>query len=296
MTKMTYPQRTLYALERQEAEPIDTSLPRDADRLRQNGEAPLIGVVIVNWNGCRDTMDAVASARALTWPRTRVYVVDNASTDGSEEKLRAWALGLTIIQSGNNLGWSGGNNVGIRAALSDGCAHVLLLNNDATIRPDALTLLVEAAEALPDAASIGALIVKSDDPSSVEFAGADIDPCTHMPRQKFGSLNEFNLSPDPVPAVAVKGCAMLLTATGLAKVGLLTEDYFLNFDETDWCYRANAIGLQHLLVTRAVFEHKGAVSFGGFDGPPYRYFMTRNRLVFARRHLGIRGRWYATAR
>jgi GT2 family glycosyltransferase len=86
---------------------------------------------------------------------------------------------------------------------------------------------------------------------------------------------------------------MLLTATGLGRVGLLTEDYFLNFDETDWCYRANALGLHHFFVARATVEHKGAISFGGVEGPLYRYFTTRNRLVFARRHLDVRGRWYA---
>jgi GT2 family glycosyltransferase len=275
------------------SEPINAEPLPNASHYSQSDPPPLIGIVILNWNGWRDTMNAVSSTHALTWPRLRVYVVDNGSTDGSEEKLRAWAPELTIIQSGNNLGWSGGNNVGIRAALSDGCAHVLLLNNDATIRPNALTLIADVAEAHPDTASIGALIVSAHDPGLVEFAGTHVDARSSMPQHSYGKLSELNLASDPVPVVAVKGCAMLLTATGLSRVGLLTEDYFLNYDEMDWCYRATALGLDHFLVSRAVVEHKGGVSFGGCEGPLYRYFITRNQLVFARRHLSLKGRWFA---
>ncbi len=254
---------------------------------------PLIGIVILNWNGWRDTMDAVASTRRLTYPRFRVYVVDNASTDNSETHLRAWAPDLILIPSGGNLGWSGGNNVGIRAAQRDGCAHVLLLNNDAAIRPDALTLLARAAAALPDAAALGALIVSADDPDHVEFGGAWIDARTGLPMQWHGRLSALRPPPAPERMAAVKGCAMLLTATGLAAAGALTEDYFLNYDETDWCYRATAAGLGNYLVADAVVEHKGAMSFQGTGGPLYRYFIARNRLLFARRHLDRRGRWHA---
>ncbi len=263
-----------------------------APTVRDQGLTP-VGIVILNWNGWRDTQQAVVSAQALTWPNTHIYVVDNGSTDRSEEELQALVPSIVLIQSGSNLGWSGGNNIGIRAAHRDGCKHILLLNNDARICPDALNLLVAAAENLDDAASVGALIVKSDNPELVEFAGADLDPRTEMPQPIYGNLGDIHLSPAPVPSATIKGCAMLLTAKGIAEVGMFTEDYFLNYDETDWCFRANRVGLQNYLVTAAIVEHKGASSFGGVEGPLYRYFMTRNRLVFAHRHLGRRGRWYA---
>ena len=254
---------------------------------------PLVGIVILNWNGWEDTIEAVASTRALAYANHRVYVVDNASTDGSETRLRHWDPGLAILRSGGNLGWSGGNNVGIAAALRDGCRHVLLLNNDALARPDTLDALVEAAETLDDAAALGSLIVAARDPDQVEFGGAHVDERTRLPVPTHGRLRDMEVSPRAVPMVAVKGCSMMLTARGLARVGLLTEDYFLNFDETDWCYRANAAGLRNYLVGRSVVEHKGAASFGGTEGPLYHYFITRNRLVFARRHLDRRGRRYA---
>ena len=268
-------------------------VPKEEGPERLEEHAPRIGIVILNWNGWRDTMEAVGSARALTYVNHRIYVVDNASTDGSEEKLRAWDPTLNVIPSGGNLGWAGGNNAGIRAALRDGCVHVLLLNNDAVLRPDSLTPLAAAAQSLPRAASAGSVIVDWRDPGRVEFGGCFIDPRTHMPRHIHGRLDTLDLPRTPVPMPAVKGCAMLLTGTGLARTGLLTEDYFLNFDEIDWCFRARAAGLEHYLVARSIVGHKGAASFEGTESPLYRYFMTRNRLVFARRHLDRTGRWYA---
>jgi GT2 family glycosyltransferase len=190
------------------------------------------------------------------------------------------------------LGWSGGNNVGIRAALADGCVHVLLLNNDATIRPHALEPLVEAAQD-PRVGAVGSLIVSDRDPTWVEFGGTYIEERTRHPRQKHGRLAEMTLPNRPVPTPAVKGCSMLLTHTGLTTVGLLGEEYFLNYDETDWCYRATGAGLVNVLACRSIVAHKGAVSFDGTEGPLYRYFVTRNRLLFARRHLDRVGRIHA---
>ena len=80
------------------------------------------------------------------------------------------------------------------------------------------------------------------DPAWVEFGGTYVEERTHMPRQVHGWLRDLDASPDPMPMVAVKGCSMMLTAQGLARVGLLAEEYFLNFDETDWCYRAREAG------------------------------------------------------
>jgi GT2 family glycosyltransferase len=251
-----------------------------------------VGIVVLNWNSWQETMDCVTSVQQLDYPNHSLYVVDNASEDGSEQRLRAWNPALRIIQSGGNLGWAGGNNVGIRIARAEGCHHVYLLNSDATVRADTLTLLVEAAQR-PDAAAVGSLVVSEADPHWVEFAGCQVDPRTRFPRQIHCTLDEMDRSSGPLPIPAVKGCSMLLTQTALDRVGLLSEDYFLNYDETDWCYRASALGLANYFVPAAVVAHKGAVAFQGTAGPLYRYFIIRNRLLFAHRHLDRYGQWFA---
>lgn len=252
--------------------------------------SPKVGIIVLNWNGWRDTIECLASLSTLTYDNHQIYVVDNASTDGSETHLSAWHPGLRILQSGANLGWSGGNNVGIQTALAEGCEHILLLNNDATVRPDMLDQLVAAAE-LPTAGALGSLILSADEPNLAEFAGTVIDPSSHFPRQISGPADDVD--PAPTASIAVKGCSMLLTGTALARVGLLPDEYFLNYDETDWCYRATAAGLINYLVPSSIVFHKGAVAFQGTATPLYRYFIVRNRLLFAHRNLDRIGRRFA---
>jgi GT2 family glycosyltransferase len=253
---------------------------------------PKVGIVVLNWNRWRDTIDCIESVRQLDYRNYCLYVVDNASADGSEQKLRDWDAGLRIIQSGANLGWAGGCNVGIRAALADGCDHVYMLNNDATVRADTLTRLVEAAEH-PDSAALGSLVLSAANPDEAEFAGCVVDPRTGHPQRIHGPLGEVARNELAVPTIAVKGCSMLMTRPALEKVGLFAEEYFLNYDETDWCYRAVKLGMINYYVPTSIILHKGAVSFQGVENPLYLYFMTRNRLLFARRHLGRRGGYFA---
>jgi GT2 family glycosyltransferase len=251
---------------------------------------PKIGIVILNWNGWRDTICCLTGLDKLDYRNCRVYVVDNASTDGSEGRLRAWRPTLRILQAGANLGWGGGNNIGICAALAEGCEHVFLLNNDATVRDETLSRLVAAA-GLANAGALGSIILLADDPSETEFAGTVEDAASHFPRQLEGPLSRF--AGNPVATLAVKGCSMLLTGAALRQVGLLPEDYFVNYDETDWCYRARAAGFVNYLVPESTVLHEGAVAFRGTTSPLYRYFTTRNRLLFARRHLDSIGRRFA---
>ena len=251
---------------------------------------PKIGIVVLNWNGWRDTIRCLASLAGLNQGNHAIYVVDNASTDGSESHLRAWRPTLRILQSGANLGWSGGNNVGIRAALAEGCEHIYLLNNDATVRPDTLSRLVEAT-GLPRAGALGSLILSADDPSEAEFTGTVVDAANHFPRQLEGPASQVD--PSPVATIAVKGCSMLLTGAALRRVGLLAEEYFVNFDETDWCYRAAAAGFVNYFIPASAVLHRGAVAFRGTTSPLYRFFTTRNRLLFAHRHLDRVGRRFA---
>lgn len=107
---------------------------------------PLVYIVILNWNGWQDTLACVTSCCALTWPEYRLLVVDNGSTDGSEAILRDRLATGEVLQSGGNLGFAGGNNVGIRHALAAGAEYVWLLNNDTEVAPDALSELVAALQ------------------------------------------------------------------------------------------------------------------------------------------------------
>jgi GT2 family glycosyltransferase len=108
------------------------------------GAAPLVYVIVLNWNGWRDTTRCLTSLRSSSYPNLHVVVVDNGSTDGSPEHLAPvleapWG---ELVQAGRNLGFTGGANLGLRLALERGASYAFLLNNDATVAPDCITKLV----------------------------------------------------------------------------------------------------------------------------------------------------------
>ena len=118
--------------------------------------------MILNWNGWEQTLDCVESCRRLTWSNFRILVVHNASSDGSEEILRERLPDIEIIQSGSNLGFAGGCNVGIRRAIENSADYIWLLNNDTIVDAEALSVLVAALENDPAAGFAGSKIYFHD--------------------------------------------------------------------------------------------------------------------------------------
>src|SRR5690242_13465997 len=110
---------------------------------------PLISVVVLNWNGKIDTLECLESLARVDYPNFEVIVVDNGSADDSVAAIRQQFPDVMVLETGANLGYAGGNNVGIRKALEDQASYVLLLNNDTVVHPQLLTSLVEAAAAVP---------------------------------------------------------------------------------------------------------------------------------------------------
>lgn len=137
---------------------------------------PLVYVVILNWNGYADTADCLTTCLTNRYPRTRIVVVDNGSSDGSELLLRSAFPEITVVQTGSNLGYAGGNNVGIRHALGSGADYVVLLNNDTVVDPDFITSLVQIATADCRPGMLCSNIFFHDPPNVIWFAGATLCP------------------------------------------------------------------------------------------------------------------------
>ncbi|ADI15956.1 glycosyltransferase family 2 protein [Truepera radiovictrix] len=232
---------------------------------------PLVYIVLVNWNGWRDTDACLASLKALDYPNARVVVVDNASTDGSVAELQRRHPDLTLLPSGANLGFAGGNNVGLRYALEQGADYVWLLNNDTLVEPDALTHLVARAQAgaagLPVGLCGSTLIYESRRDTVQALGGARYNrwwgTVAHIGRHRPREL--------PIDAAAVErqldyliGASMLVSRPFLETIGLMQEDYFLYFEELDWAVRARGrFALAY--APQSVVYHKEGASIGGND-------------------------------
>lgn len=248
--------------------------------------APLVYIVVLNWNGWRMTLECLQSLDALDYPNHRVLVVDNGSTDDSVARLKAARPDLELIETGENLGFTGGCNAGMTSALEQGADYVLLFNNDAKGAPEMLSRLVDAA-AEADAAICGARIM-------TETGKEALFDRRVWPAHLFGIESFFpNVSNGRwSDSDGVDGCAMLLRRDFLERrkgeSGFVFEPgFFMYCEETDLCRYANSRGYRCIVAHDAVAYHGLAKSSGGEGNPRSYYYLTRNRIYLANRWLSL---------
>lgn len=256
--------------------------------LPQHPSPNAVAVIAVNWNQWRLSLDCLASLRRSVGAEWRLFLVDNASTDDSREHLRDLGPDVTVILSDTNGGWTGGNNLGVRHALDAGFQRFFILNNDALVTPDTLAALLEAGGGDPPPV-LGPIQLDGAG-ERLDFVGATVDPTTGLPEFVRPERTDRGSLPPFYPTAYIQGAGLFLTREHLERVGPFDDRYYLNFDETDWCFRARALGYPVLMTTRAEILHAGSASIGGGLSPLNVYFVARNSLLFAERHATPRQR------
>ena len=251
---------------------------------------PKIAVIILNWNGKEDTLECLVSVKQLDYTNYEIVLVDNGSTDDSVDAILKQHPDVTLLQTGENLGYAGGNNVGINWALEKDANYILLLNNDTVVATDLLSAFVNAANLLPSGSVLGAKIFFYDKPDTLWFAGGRwINKSNSFEHIGCGQLDsiEFN---HKLEVDYITGCALFADAGTFKEIGLLDDAFFLTYEETDWCYRARAKGHRCIVIPEAKLWHKISSYYGGADSPLVNYFMTRNKLLWAKKHLSYSNR------
>jgi GT2 family glycosyltransferase len=243
-----------------------------------------VAAVVLSWNGREDTL---ACLRSLEGENVDVIVVDNASEDGSPEAVS----GVELICNERNLGYAGGMNVGVRAALERGADAVLLLNNDVEVEPGAVAALASAAEG---AGAVCPLITFADDPEKVWYAGASFDPRRGYNGRHRGFGEDASRYTEVTQTDRACGAAMLLPRDAIESVGELDERLFAYHEDTDWSLRARAGGLPALVEPTARVRHKVSAATGGEGSPTALYYSVRNTLVVCERHAPLG--WLGTRR
>lgn len=255
---------------------------------------PRVEIIVLNWNGGETTLSCLGSLARLDYPAFEVVVVDNGSTDGSVHAIGERFPEVILIENEKNLGFTGGNNVGLSRALAVGLDYALLLNNDTEVAPDLLHLLIEAFEADPVIGIAGPTIYYYNQPDVIWSAGGAIDwrqGRTRMVGLDEREVGQFGQEPREVDFVT--GCALLVKRTVLEKVGLLDERFFAYYEETEWCVRARRAGFKSVHVPRAHIWHKISPVTQA-DSPRVHYYMTRNRLLFLKVTEAGVGAWLHT--
>jgi GT2 family glycosyltransferase len=245
---------------------------------------PSVAVVVLNWHGRADTLCCLHSLAALSYPRFSMWLVDNGCREFSAEEVARLVPGGSYLHSDTNLGFAGGCNLGIREALRTGTDFVLLLNNDATIAPEALTWMVQAAEADSAVGIVGAKVLRMAEPSVLECAALHVN-------LRWGRLYQIGFGePDRgqydhlVDVTAVSGTAMLLRRALCERLGGFDERYFVYLEDVDLCLRARQAGFRVNLASHARVWHKGKASTGGATSPSSLYYATRNHLTLMAEH------------
>lgn len=218
--------------------------------------APRVAAIVLNWNGLADTIEAVDSLLAQTWPSLDVHVVDNASANGEAAALAArYAARVRLRVHTANLGFCDGHN-GLLRELLDGAgapAYVALLNNDAVAEPDWIEQLVAAAEAAPDVGACASLMRFRERAAVVENAGTVmLHSGEAIPRGRGRPATAYARECDVLGFCAG---AVLLRADALRRVGLFRSEFFLNFEDVDLSLRLLATGWRCRYVPTASVRH-----------------------------------------
>jgi len=236
--------------------------------------------VVLNWNGGDDTLAALASLDGV-----ETVCVDNGSTDGSADRVAERFPNVELIRTGVNLGFAGGNNVGIRRALDRGADWVLLLNNDAVADPGLPAALAAAAAARPDAGVLACKVYFADPPDVLMYAGGNVNLALgYWGRQDgFGKRDDGSWDATRDTGRAT-GAAMAVSRAAIERAGLLDESLFLYAEDAEWCIRIREAGFAVVYVPEAKAWHVGSAATGGLMSPASLYYDTRNLIVVAERH------------
>ncbi|MGE0362383.1 MAG: glycosyltransferase family 2 protein [Vicinamibacterales bacterium] len=253
--------------------------------------SPLIVAVVLNTNRRDDTLACLDSLARLDYPNRAVMVLDNASTDGSNEAIRAAHPDVRILPLTDNRGYAGNNNVGIAAALEMGADWVLVLNEDTVLDPACFSELIRAA-ADPAVGVVGPMVYHHDEPTVIQSAGGRLDARW---RAWHAGQNEDDSGQFPVPRDVewISGCAILVRRQVIEQVGPLDERFFYYWEETEWCVRAARAGWRIVHAPAARIWHKG-VTRHYRPGPGVAYYNTRNHLLLMSTHGAGPATWLRT--
>lgn len=242
---------------------------------------PLVSIISINYNDAAVTMDMLESLKLLSYTNYEVIIVDNASPNDNPDVIKETYPGITLIKSKKNLGFAGGNNLGVAVAKGD---YLLFINNDTIVPSGFVEPLVET---LQNDASIGMVSPKIKfhwDSTLIQYAG--YTPMSHwtIRNNSIGYHQKDDGRFDQEGETeSVHGAAMMIPKSVIDDVGTMAEIYFLYYEEHDWAEMIKRAGFKIYYQPKSYILHKESLATGKFS-PLKTYYIARNRIVFARRN------------
>ena len=237
-------------------------------------------IIILNWNGKHHLKDCLRSFEKVVYNNYKLLLVDNGSTDGSVGYVKSRFPMVEIIQNEQNLGFSGGNNIGIRHALSRGADYVVLLNNDTRVEPDFLLRLIQYGETHPEAGVLGGTVKMDGDPLRLNSTGVNLNLLAYGWDRDFGMPFDAVRRKDG-EVLAVTGALMAIKREVFNSIGLLDTRFFAYFEDVDFCIRVwKYTNLTVNYVPQSIVFHKFSASTGKFSSNKMRLMMENQYRIF----------------
>lgn len=251
-----------------------------------------VAVVILNYKVKKETLGCIKSVLGSDYKNLQIIVVDNNSGDNLEKEIKKFS-DVIFIQNKKNLGFTGGNNVGIKYALIAGADYIFILNPDTLIDKSCISALVNNInESLPagrqgDILGPKIYFYKSH---KIWYAGGILDKLNVIGKHRGVDEEDIGQYKSIEETDYVSGAALFVKRKVFERIGLFDEKYFLYYEDSDFCMRAKKAGFRVLYAPEAVVFHKNARSTG-LGSPLQDYFITRNRMLFASKFLPFRTRF-----
>ncbi|EMU55906.1 glycosyltransferase family 2 protein [Clostridium butyricum] len=239
-----------------------------------------IGIVIVNYNGIKYNEDCINSIFNSSYKNIEIVIVDNNSKDNSIEKLKnIYSDRIIIIENNKNLGFAGATNIGIKYCMKSGCDYLLLLNNDTVINKHMISNMLYTSERY-NGCVVSPKIYYFEPNNMIWSAGGEIKWSRGYTLQ-YGMKEIDKGQYDIEKRISfATGCCMLIPKNIIKAIGLISEEYFLYFEDTDYCVKIQQAGYEIYYEPKAFMYHKVSASTGGENSPSYIYYFYRNRLYF----------------
>ncbi len=249
---------------------------------------PLVSIITVNYNQSQVTRDLLLSLQKITYPNVEIFVVDNGSPHDTPEKLAEEFPEIILMISPENLGFAGGNNLAVNKSRGKYC---LFINNDTEVEPDFLEPLVDRFESDQSIGMMSPKIRFHHTPDTIQYAGyTPFHPVTlrqHLIGFRTVDHGQFDTGGF---TFAAHGAAMMIPMKVIEEIGLMDEIFFLYYEEHDWCERIKRAGYRVYYESKSLVWHKESISTGR-ESPLKAYYITRNRILFARRNSRVPIKW-----
>ena len=242
-----------------------------------------IGIVICNYNKKEYVLKCIESLQRQTFREFEVFVVDNASDDGSAEAVRGcYGDEVHLLCMSENLGGTGGFNAGVRQAMKGDFDSFLLLDNDVVLKEDCLENLARLMDSHGEIGILGAKILLMDQPDTIQEFGPVLDPENVNFILRYRGEKDSLPLPEILTCDYVPACAMLVRREVVERIGLMPEENFIYYDDIEWCYRCRQAGWQVAAANPAKVWHKRGA---GIQTTTFSvYYINRNKTEFYMRY------------